>query len=146
MATKKLKIGQGTTVGIGPIVGNTAVTYTTLENVKSIELAGIETAQVEITNFGSNGMREYTPGLKDGGTVSINMLVDAGDTQDNMIFGLTQNQTNASLRVTIPNTTATALEITYEGFVTSYTPSVDFENVGEATMEFKVSSVSRSTS
>lgn len=143
MPTKRYRIGQGTTVQIGPrpTTGNT--TFTTIEGATAVELAAIETAQIEITNFGSNGMREYRPGLKEGGTVSVEMMVDAGDAQDALLYGLLNDQTDAQLRVTVPNVANTNLVITYGGYVTAYNPTVSFENVSTATLEFKVSSITR---
>lgn len=145
MPSKIYKIGQGTTVSLAPApAGNTAPTYVALDGIKSVQLASIETAQVEITNFGSGGMREYVNGLKDASEATFSGLWDAGSTQDTLIRTHQENNARIMAKVSVPNSTGNTFNIVYTGNVSKYENSIDFENVGESTITIKVSAVTTS--
>lgn len=142
MPSKIYKIGQGTTVSLAP--ANAAPVYVGLEGIKSVQLASIETAQVEITNFGSGGMREYVNGLKDASEATFSGLWDAGSAQDTLIRTHQENNARIMAKVSVPNSTGNTFNIVYTGNVSKYENSIDFENVGESTITIKVSAVTTS--
>lgn len=83
-----------------------------------------------------DGWREFIPGLKDGGEVSVEMNFIPGAASTDLILDLF-NRDTGSFRITFPDSPATVW--TFDAFITGFEPEAPLEDKMSATATFKLS-------
>lgn len=106
--------------------------------VKNITLPERTRDELETTDHQSSGDDEYIPGLRRGGSVSIEgnlaMGVTGDEGQDALEtnFGADGAAAIEEVVLTFPDAgTATATTFTFDGFVTALGGSLPFDNIGD---------------
>lgn len=117
------------------------INTTTVAEVTGIEFSGIKLDVVETTNHSSTGgWREFTPTLKDGGEINLELsYVPAGATHKNaaggLLYLLDQKTLTSNFHVVFPDAT----DWTIPGYVTSYKPSAPVDGKLGLSVTIKVS-------
>jgi hypothetical protein len=124
-------------------------TVVTIDSTPISGLRGIngpqeEKALVDVTDHDSGGDREYIPGLRDGGTVDLEMLVEVTDSGQQALWANYGDPANnlAAFEVIVPgNPSISADEFTlsFDGFVTSRQSSFPFDEAAVQTFSIKIS-------
>lgn len=120
--------------------------------INSINICGIRTidgpneekAIVDATDHCSEGTREYVGGLKDGGTVDLELLVEAADVGQQELY-TSYLQTISELAEFVitppgdPAVTGDDFTLSFSGFVISSGWSFPFDDVATQTVSVKIS-------
>lgn len=113
---------------------------TTVAEVTKIDFGGIKLDLVESTNHSSTGgWREFTPTLKDGGEVTLELnYVPTAATHKNASGGLLyllDQKTLQTFHCVFPDTT----DWTLPGYVTTFKPSAPVDGKLSATVTIRIS-------
>ena len=117
---------HGTTVTIGG---------TTIAGVTSVTPFDETRDSLEVTSHGSQGVRRFVPGLQDGGDVTIEGRLITGDAGQIALKTNLDSGGPVALVVTYPGTTSN--RFTVQAFVTAYSSSAPFDEVGTFTATLK---------
>ena len=101
------KNAQGTLLQRGD--GATPEVFTTIAEINNIEGPELEAEEIEVTNHDSpDGYKEFIPGLKDGGSISIEgNFVATDDTHQQLIADFESGEVN-NYRILLPDSTVEA--------------------------------------
>lgn len=113
---------------------------TTIAAVRDIEGPGLKMDTVEVTNRDTSKWRKRIAGLKDGGTVTFEIIYDPdAATHANSSGGvpyLLMQGTSAAFTLVLPDSTPTTIAFT--AFVTSFKPKAPMENALTADVEMTI--------
>lgn len=120
-------------------VGDGAATeaFTAVAEVHNISGPSLSRDSIETTHHGSTGgFREYLPGLRDGGEVTIDLNWDHGNaTHAGLYTQIDSGTDNGNFQVEFPD--ATVFE--FSGHVTSFDVTAPIDDRLTASVTFKVS-------
>ena len=99
---------------------------------------------VDTTDHDSGGDREYVPGLRDGGTLELTYLVEATNAGQQALWSNYGDNTNttAAFEISVPadpNISGSDFILSFNGFVTSRSPTFPHEGVAAQTCSIKIS-------
>lgn len=126
----------GTAFKVGD--GATPEVFTAVAEVHNINGPSISRDSIEVTHHGSiGGFREYIPGLRDGGEVSIDINWNpANATHEDLYEALTSVQSgNTNYKIEFPDAT----EFAFSGHVTGFEASAPIDDRLTASVTIKVS-------
>ena len=120
-------------------------------SIDSVDIGGVfnhdgpseEKALIEVTDHDSGGDREYVPGLRDGGTLTMNCRLEAADPGQQALWANYQDPLNtpATFVLTPPNDpsiSGDAFTLTFDGFVISRSPAFPFDDAMAVTFAIKI--------
>ena len=120
--------------------------------INSISVCGVRTIDgpqeqkdiVDATDHCSGGDREYVPGLRDGGTVDLGLLVESTDSgqQELYLNYLSTSNELAEFVISVPGdpaVTADEFTLSFNGFVISSGWSFPFDALAEQSLSIKIS-------
>ena len=121
-------------------------------SIDSVDIGGVfdiagpeeEKALIETTDHDSGGDREYVPGLRDGGTVTLSCRLEAADPGQQALWASYGDPTNAlsTFIITPPNDPAIsgdAFTYDFSGFVTGRSSAFPFDDAMAITFTVKIS-------
>jgi len=112
-------------------------TFSDVANVTSISgLGSGSSAEIDITTFDSSG-KEFRQGLKDEGSLTIDLIYDPGDTQHSKLESLRDNQSNNAFKISTSEATPT--EFTFDAFVQTFDKSFESDEVLRASVGLRIS-------
>jgi predicted secreted protein len=134
MATSA-KIGYGCLFSLGDV--NSPQAYTPLAEITNISPPTLARDAVDATHSQSpEGWRDFIPGLKDGGEVTVEMnFIPSGDSTDRLIAAF--NSDNL-LNCKIAFNDSPATEWTFQAICTAFAPEGPVEDKMSASATFKV--------
>lgn len=127
------KIGQGSEFHLGTGTGST---LTKLLEVIALSVPQVEIDEVEATSFDSNGFREYIPGLKDGGEITIEGNYISGNATDLLLLGALG--ASRLYKIVVPAATGNR-QCTGSVVLKSYVPDIPLDDRMTWSATFKVS-------
>ena len=138
----KYTIGMGTVISIQKDGDST---WTPIKGGQSLTLSGAESSDIDVTNFGSGGKREYIKGITEYTDFELNGVWNGGDAQDTLLRGYQLSGEDIKIRLQIPavddDGDTSTFTIAYEGYVKTYSNEIDYENAGSYTLGVKVNAV-----
>ncbi len=138
-------MASSATIGFGTLFkrgdGGGPETFTTLAEVISISGPSLSMDTVDVTHMESTGTyREFLPGLKDGGEVSVTVNFLPGDSTQNVAAGILKDYDDRVLRnfqIVFPDSGTTTW--TFAAYVTAFEPETPLEDKMTASIIMKVS-------
>ncbi|WP_397586678.1 phage tail tube protein [Sphingobium fuliginis] len=128
-------IGHGSTVSFK--IGAAAAAL--LGQVTAIGLPNPQIADVEATHFQSpDRAREYIPGLKDNGEITIGINYDAGSATDTVVNDAMAETAPIEVTISIPTVSGTNQEFTFPGIVKGYEKAIPIDDRQTATITIRV--------
>lgn len=125
----------GTKLLIAPKTGNTDVEVGALSSVSGIDASADE---VEVTDMGNtDGYREYLPGFKDGGEVSLSGYMDGEDAGQARLYELMESGDVVDCKIQFP--TKIGKTWSFKAGVTKFTTSADVDDAITFEATLKVS-------
>ena len=125
----------GTKLLIAPKTGNTDVEVGALSSVSGIDASADE---VEVTDMGNtDGYREYLPGFKDGGEVSVSGYMDGEDAGQARLYELMESGDVVDCKIQFPAKIGKTWS--FEAGVTKFTTSADVDDAITFEATLKVS-------
>ena len=123
---------QGTTIARE---GNTPGTYVSLAEIRSFSGPGGTAAIIDATTLGSDG-KEKVMGLKDEGTLSLEMNFVPGDTGQQALLSDRSLQIVKNFKITFSN--ATNATATFAAYVTGFTVAGGVDALTTATVTLEI--------
>jgi len=137
MATQ-VTIGHGTSFGVGD--GGSPQVFTDFAEVVSITPPQMVRDTVDATHMASpQKWREYVPGLRDGGEVSVEMNFVPGSTSIDALYTAFTTDTVATWRILFPGSPAPFW--IFDAFCTGIESEVPLDDKMSLTATFKVTGV-----
>lgn len=125
----------GTKLLIAPKTGNTDVEVGALSSVGGIDASANE---VEVTDMGNtDGYREYLPGFKDGGEVSLSGYMDGEDAGQARLYELMESGDVVDCKIQFPAKIGKTWS--FKAGVTKFTTSADVDDAITFEATLKVS-------
>ena len=126
-------IGHGSTFAVGD--GGSPEVFTAFAEVVTITPPQLVRDTVDATHMASpEKWREFVPGLRDGGEVSLEMNFIPGGPGEDAILIAFQDETAGNWKITFPN----AHSWTFAAFCTGFESEVPLDDKMSATATFKV--------
>lgn len=112
----------------------------------AIDLPAQTKDEVEVTSHDSQGWREFTPGLRDGGTVSLTCRLKPNDVGQQALWAnFNSNNETGTVVITLPldpeDVTSPPLAqvtFTFSAYVSETGGSAPFDDAGEATFTLRI--------
>jgi hypothetical protein len=135
MATQAFN-AQGTTIARE---GNTPGTYVTIAEIRSFSGPGGTAAIIDATTLGSAG-KEKVMGLKDEGTITLELNFSPGDTAQQALLADRTAQLKKNFKITFSNvaTLASRATATFAAYVTGFTVGGGVDALTTATVTLEV--------
>ena len=125
----------GTKLLIAPKTGNTDVEVGALSSISGIDASADE---VEVTDMGNtDGYREYLPGFKDGGEVSLSGYMDGEDAGQARLYELMESGDVVDCKIQFPEKIGKTWS--FKAGVTKFTTSADVDDAITFEATLKVS-------
>lgn len=125
----------GTKLLIAPKTGNTDVEVGALSSISGIDASADE---VEVTDMGNtDGYREYLPGFKDGGEVSVSGYMDGEDEGQARLYELMESGDVVDCKIQFPAKIGKTWS--FKAGVTKFTTSADVDDAITFEATLKVS-------
>lgn len=125
----------GTKLLIAPKTGNTDVEVGALSSISGIDASADE---VEVTDMGNtDGYREYLPGFKDGGEVSVGGYMDGEDEGQARLYELMESGDVVDCKIQFPAKIGKTWS--FKAGVTKFTTSADVDDAITFEATLKVS-------
>ena len=124
--------GQGTKVEVGR--GTSAIVWAELDGIRDVQLPTAEIEEIDITHMGSNGVREYTSGLRDNGEVTYELLFDEASTTHTLLQSIADSRETVQLRISFGT-----LVKTFVAFVKTYEITLAYDDVNTSSVTFRIS-------
>jgi Lambda phage tail tube protein, TTP len=138
MAASQAMLGYGSTVQISTAASPDS--FQQMDEIKSITPPSNTLDQIDVTHMQSpNRRREFISGLNDGGEFSFEMNFVPGSNTDDFLFDLLNTPVGQSRRRSIVLSFPTGASWSFGGELTTYEPTVPFDDAMIATATFKVS-------
>lgn len=125
---------QGMTVGRGD--GASPETYSDILGITSVQGPDGSAAEIDITALESTG-KEFNMGLKDEGSVSLEIIFNPDDSEHTGLRTDRDNATLRSFRITFTNSPATTA--TFNAYVTNYSVSGQIDEVVRLSVTLRIS-------
>lgn len=137
MATQA-QIGHGTTFQINTTLLNSPDAWVTVAEVVSVTPPSLSRDAIDATHSTSpNKWREFIPGLRDGGEVTLEVnFIPSGIGTQTILSTFTSDST-VNARINFPDSPVTTWEFT--AFITNFAPDAPFDDKMSATVTFKLS-------
>lgn len=133
--TTNAKIGHGSLFEIEDTT-QSPVAFVKVAEVLNITPPALARDAIDATHTESTeGWREFIPGLKDGGEVSVEMNFIPGHASLDLILALFSRDAG-NFRITFPDSPATVW--TFSAFITGFEPEAPLEDKMTATATFKL--------
>ena len=126
---------QGTTIGIGDAASPEV--YTTIAQVTSMSGPDGSATEINVTNLSSTA-QTFILGLKDEGSLSLDIIWDERDTTHSMLRTKFGNGASASYRIT--DAGSPAKTYTFPAYVQGLSMSSGVDEVQRATVNLRISS------
>jgi predicted secreted protein len=131
------KLGYGSKFLMKALANSTALTK--LAEVTSVTLPNEQVAEVEVTHYESPGRtREFIAGLNDAGEITIGMNYLPGSDTDDLIVAAKADGAVRTMRIVVPDGTATGQAFTFPGFVRGYERDVPIDDKMTAQVTIRV--------
>ncbi len=134
MAFAGPKSGNGLTVGFGT-TGSYGSDSTNTNEVTSLTIDGISIGDIETSHLGTTGYRTYIPNqLKEGGTVSVDFIVDADVIPEPL-------STVETITITVPitdGTNSTNGTIAFSSYINNLTINYSNDDIVSGTYTLKI--------
>lgn len=125
----------GTKLKVAASTGSTKVEVGGLKSISGIDASADE---VEVTDMGNtDGYREYLPGFKDGGEVSVSGFMDGADSGQSRMYDLMESGDVVDCEIVFP--TKIGKSWTFKAGVTKFTTSADVDDAITFEATLKVS-------
>lgn len=125
----------GTKLLIAAATGNTDVEVGGLSSISGIDASADE---VEVTDMGNtDGYREYLPGFKDGGEVSVSGYMDGADAGQSRMYDLMESGDVVDCKIQFPAKIGKTWS--FKAGVTKFTTSADVDDAITFEATLKVS-------
>lgn len=127
------------TAAIGTLIQRSTdgVTYTTIAEVQSFDGPSATLDMIEATHMESpDYYREYIPGLKDGGDLSLSLNYLPSNTTQNVLQEDLDNRTKQYWKVVW--TDAVSSEATFRGYVTNFGQSGSMDGKLDASITIRI--------
>lgn len=111
-------------------------TYTALSNVISIDGPGGSSSEIDITNLSSSA-KEFKIGLKDEGTLSVELNYDPSDTGHTGLLSDRDNRTRRSFQIVLTDSGAEVWS--FEAYVQEARLSIQPDNVTKLNITLRIS-------
>jgi len=116
--------------------GSDPETFNDVPQIKSISgLGSGQSQEIDVTDFDSTG-KEFVQGLKDEGSVSIDMVYDPNDTQQTRLETIRSNQETTNFKIVLSDTNNTNFE--FAGFITSFEKTLEEDDVMRASVSIRI--------
>jgi len=116
--------------------GGSPETFNDVPQIKSISgLGSGQSQEIDVTDFDSTG-KEFVQGLKDEGSVSIDMVYDPNDTQQTRLETIRSNQETTNFKIVLSDTNNTNFE--FAGFITSFEKTLEEDDVMRASVSIRI--------
>lgn len=126
-------IGYGTLLKVGD--GATPEVFTTIAKVTSIKPPNLSAGSVDVTHHESPGaMREFIPGLKDGGEVPLEINFDPGSATTDLLTDMFASRATKNCKIVYPDSS----EWAFKAFVMSFEPDAPIADKMTASVKLKV--------
>lgn len=126
---------QGTTIGIGD--GASPEVYTSISQVTNMSGPDGSSSEIDVTNLSSTA-KEFILGLKDEGSISLDIVWDERDTQHALLR--TRFGDGASTNFRITDAGSPQKTYTFPAFVQGLSMSMGVDEVQRASVNLRVSS------
>lgn len=124
---------QGMTIAVGDAASPEV--FTTINEVKSIDGPGGQTAEIDVTDLNSTG-KEYQLGLQDEGDITLDINYLPNDTQHAQLRADRAAGTKRNYRITFTDSPTTTW--TFEGLVKGFSISNSVDSVTGASVTIRV--------
>ena len=129
--------GQGTIIARADVA--TPTVFTTIPEIKSIAGPGGASTTLDTTTLSSTA-KEFVPGLKDNGEVSLGLNFVPGDTGQQQMIDDQENLEMAIYKITYSDKRPTGgTTATFNGYVTNFSPSIGVDALSTADVSIRVS-------
>lgn len=133
--TTEAKIGYGSLFEI-----HDGDDYQKIGEITSITLPSLARDAVDATHTESEeGWREFIPGLKDAGEITVEMNFVAGSESDVLIRRQFDSDDLTQCRITVPSVGSPPEQLTFNAIVTGYEAEAPVDDKVTATVTLKVS-------
>ena len=129
-------LGMGTAVYMAATPD--ATTLTKLGRVKNTGFPDEAVADVETTNYDSEGAREFIAGLSDGGSIPITINWKPGDATDDLLVAAKADRKNRTWRIVTPPDEGQQ-QFTFAGFISGRGRTAPVDGVMESEVTVRVS-------
>ena len=126
---------QGTTIGIGD--GASPEVYTTIPQVTSLSGPDGSASEINVTNLSSTA-QEFILGLKDEGSISLDIIWDERDTTHTLLRTTFASGASTNFRITDAGSPQALYD--FPAFVQGLSMSSGVDEVQRATVNLRVSS------
>ena len=136
--TTQAQIGHGTTFQINTSVADSPDSWVTIAEVVSVTPPSLSRDAIDATHSTSpNKWREFIPGLRDGGEVTLEVnFIPAGIGTSTILATFTSDD-KVFARINFPDSPVTTWE--FQAFITAFEPDAPFDDKMSATVTFKLS-------
>lgn len=125
----------GTKLKVAAATGNTDVAVGGLKSISGIEVSADD---VEVTDMGNtDGYREYLPGFKDGGEVSVSGYMDGEDDGQDRMYALLESGDVVDCKIVFPDKIGKTWS--FKAGVTKFATSADVDDAITFEATLKVS-------
>lgn len=125
----------GTKLKVAASTGSTKVEVGGLKSISGIDASADE---VDVTDMGNtDGYREYLPGFKDGGEVSVSGFMDGADNGQSRMYDLMESGDVVDCEIVFPPKIGKSW--TFKAGVTKFTTSADVDDAITFEATLKVS-------
>lgn len=129
--------GQGTIIARADVA--TPTVFTTIAEIKSIAGPGGASTTLDTTTLSSTA-KEFVPGLKDNGEVSLSLNFVPGDTGQQQMIDDQENLEMAIYKITYSDKRPTGgTTATFNGYVTNFSPTIGVDALSTADVSIRVS-------
>ncbi len=129
--------GQGTIIARAD--PGATPTFVTIAEIKSISGPGGASTTLDTTTLSSTA-KEFVPGLKDNGEVSLSVNFVPGDAGQQQMIDDQENLTMAVYRITYADKKPTGgTTATFNAYVTNFSPSIGVDALSTADVSLRVS-------
>ena len=136
--TTQAQIGHGSTFQINTSTVSSPDTWTTIAEVVSITPPSLSRDAIDATHSTSpEKWREFIPGLRDGGEVTLEVNFIPSGIGTAQIISTFNSDDLVNARINFPDSPATVW--TFAAFITSFEPEAPFDDKMSATVTFKLS-------
>lgn len=129
-------LGMGTAIYMAATPDATSLTK--LGRVKNTGFPDETTAEVETTNYDSDGAREFIPGLTDGGSIPITINWVPGDETDDLLIAAKADKKRRTWRIVTPEDEGQQ-QFTFSGYISARGRTAPVDGVMESEITVRVS-------
>lgn len=136
--TTQAQIGHGTTFQINTTTNNSPDMWVTIAEVVSVTPPSLSRDAIDATHSTSpNKWREFIPGLRDGGEVTLEVNFIPSGVGTSTILATFTSDDKVNARINFPDSPVTTWE--FLAFITAFEPDAPFDDKMSATVTFKLS-------